>query len=202
MLSPHRVHPTDDDRSVLNPRYGSRYLQSPVPRDALPAEGMPADVAYQLVHDELNLDGNPALNLASFVTSWMEPQADRLMVETMGKNLVDADEYPQSTELQTRCVNMLARLWHAPATDPGDGASAVGTATVGSSEAIHLAGLALKWRWRARQRAAGRSAERPNLVMSQGVQVCWEKFARYFDVEPRYVPLAEGRYVLDVARAH
>ena len=188
MLSPHRHHDT-----ALTPRYGTRFLDSPIPRDALPHGQMPADVAYQLVHDELNLDGNPALNLASFVTAWMEPEADRLMVETLAKNFIDADEYPQTTEIQHRCVNMIARLWHAPGGDDG----AVGTATVGSSEAIHLAGLAMKWRWRAQHSAGGT----PNLVMSQGVQVCWEKFARYFDVEPRFVPLAEDRYVLDVDRA-
>jgi len=218
MLSPHRHRPTEDDQAVLAPRYGSRYMESPVPRDALPAARLPPEVAYQLVHDELNLDGNPALNMATFVSSWMEPHADRLMTEAMGKNFIDADEYPQTTEIQTRCVNMLARLWHAPAPHPpalhasapqtptahddaAHAAGAVGTATVGSSEAIHLAGLALKWRWRARRQAAGSGTERPNLVMSQGVQVCWEKFARYFDVQPRYVPLEEGRYVLDVDRA-
>ena len=197
MLSSHRATADDD---ALATRYASRFLQGPVPRNELPEGEMPADVAYQLVHDELNLDGNPALNLASFVTTWMEPEADRLMAETLGKNAIDADEYPQTTELQHRCVNMLARLWHAPEPPPG-APGGVGTATVGSSEAIHLAGLALKWRWRARRQAAGKATERPNLIMSQGVQVCWEKFARYFDVEPRYVPLAEGRYVLDIERA-
>ena len=178
---------------MLTCRYASRWLDQPVPRDSLPAAGMPGDHAYQIIHDELNLDGNPALNLASFVTSWMEPEADRLMADTVNKNFIDADEYPQSTEIQTRCVNMIARLWHAPPSH----APAVGTGTVGSSEAIHLAGLALKWRWRARGRGTGQ----PNLVMSHGVQVCWEKFARYFDVEPRYVPLAPGRYVLDIDAA-
>ena len=193
MLSTHRTHPTEDDQPMLTCMYASRWLDEPVPRDALPATGMPADHAYQIIHDELNLDGNPSLNLASFVTSWMEPEADRLMAETVNKNFIDADEYPQSTEIQTRCVNMLARLWHAPPSH----VPAVGTATVGSSEAIHLAGLALKWRWRVRGKGTGQ----PNLVMSQGVQVCWEKFARYFDVEPRYVPLEVGRYVLDVDAA-
>jgi glutamate decarboxylase len=200
MLSTHRSHPTEDDQPLLSCRYASRFVDRPVPRDMLPLEGMPSDVAYQLVHDELNLDGNPALNLASFVCSWMEPEADKLMLETLNKNYIDADEYPQSTEIQTRCVSMLARLWHAPGPDTVD-SPAVGTATVGSSEAIHLAGLALKWRWRARRLAEGKPTDRPNLVMSQGVQVCWEKFARYFDVEPRYVPLEIGRYVLDVDAA-
>jgi len=176
--------------------YGSRYLEQAVPKYELPEQGMPSQAAYQLIHDELNLDGNPALNLASFVTTWMEPEAERLMTETLGKNYIDQDEYPQTTEIQNRCVNMIARLFHAPDDEP-----AVGTGTVGSSEAIHLAGLALKWNWRKRRQAAGQPADRPNIVMGHNVQVCWEKYARYFEVEPRYVPLSETRYVLGVSEA-
>ena len=176
--------------------YGSRFTAEAVPNYEIPDEPMPANVAYQIVHDELNLDGNPALNLASFVTTWMEPEAEKLMVETLGKNYIDQDEYPQTTEIQNRCVNMLAHLYHAPETH-----TAVGTGTVGSSEAIHLAGLALKWNWRKRRRAEGKPADKPNLVMGHNVQVCWEKFARYFEVEPRYVPLSPIRYVLGVKEA-
>lgn len=184
------------ENTQLAPMYGSRSLREPVPRYELPAHQMPADAAYQLIHDELNLDGNPTLNLASFVTTWMEPQADKLMAESFGRNYIDADEYPQTTEIHNRCVNMLARLFNAPAHE-----TAVGCATVGSSEAIHLAGLALKWRWRARRQAQGKPTGTPNIVMSGSVQVCWEKFACYFDVEPRYVPLSVGRYVIDVEEA-
>lgn len=176
--------------------FGSRMVTEPVPKYRMPEHSMPGDVAYQIIHDELNLDGNPALNLASFVTTWMEPEARRLMIETVDKNYVDQDEYPQTTEIQNRCVNMLAHLLHAP-----DDQGGVGTATVGSSEAIHLAGLALKWNWRKRRRARGKPADRPNLVMGQNVQVCWEKFARYFEVEPRYVPLTTQRFVLGVPEA-
>ncbi len=176
--------------------YGSRYLSTPVPKYEMPSASMPGNVAYQIIHDELNLDGNPALNLASFVTTWMEPEAERLMMETLNKNYVDQDEYPQTTEIQNRCVNMLANLFHAPEEHTG-----VGTATVGSSEAIHLAGLALKWNWRARCRAENKPAEKPNIVMGHNVQVCWEKFARYFEVEPRYVPLGKKRFVLGVKEA-
>ena len=176
--------------------YGSRYLVEPVPKYRLPEQSMPGNVAYQIIHDELNLDGNPALNLASFVTTWMEPEAERLMMETLNKNYIDQDEYPQTTEIQNRCVNMLAHLFHAPEDQSG-----VGTATVGSSEAIHLAGLALKWNWRKRRQAVGKPAERPNLVMGHNVQVCWEKFARYFEVEPRYVPLSHERLVLGADEA-
>ena len=176
--------------------YGSRYIGQPVPKYRLPESSMPAKVAYQIIHDELNLDGNPALNLASFVTTWMEPEAERLMMETLGKNYIDQDEYPQTTEIQNRCVNMLAHLFHAP--EESDG---IGTGTVGSSEAIHLAGLALKWNWRKRRAAQDKPADKPNIVMGHNVQVCWEKFARYFEVEPRYVPLAGDRYVLGVKEA-
>ncbi|MBN1590375.1 MAG: glutamate decarboxylase [Pirellulales bacterium] len=176
--------------------YGSRYVDEPVPKYKMPSGSMPPGVAYQIIHDELNLDGNPILNLASFVTTWMEPEAERLMMETLNKNYIDQDEYPQTTEIQNRCVNMLADLFHSPEHESG-----VGTATVGSSEAIHLAGLALKWNWRKRRAAAGKPTDRPNLVMGHNVQVCWEKFTRYFEVEPRYVPLSHDRFVLGVEEA-
>jgi glutamate decarboxylase len=186
----------NEENAQLAPMYGSRHLLEPVPRYELPAHQMPAQTAYQIIHDELNLDGNPTLNLASFVTTWMEPEADKLMTESFGRNYIDADEYPQTTEIHNRCVNMLARLFNAP-----DHETAIGCATVGSSEAIHLAGLALKWRWRARRQAQDKPTDAPNIVMSGSVQVCWEKFARYFDVEPRYVPLSADRYVIGVDEA-
>jgi glutamate decarboxylase len=197
MLSRKRSHhAADDDRTHSIPTYGARYFAEPVPKYELPERSMPADAAYQICHDEMNLDGNPALNLASFVTTWMEPEAERLIVETLNKNFVDQDEYPRTTAIQERCVNMLARLYHAP-----HDAESVGTATVGSSEAIMLAGLAAKWRWRQRRAAAGKPTDRPNLVMSSTVQVVWEKFARYFDVEPRFVPVTPDRTVLSAEEA-
>ncbi|MGH9088033.1 MAG: pyridoxal-dependent decarboxylase, partial [Acidimicrobiales bacterium] len=180
----------------LTPTYARRGLSRPVPRYELPDESMDPSAAYRLIHDELALDGNPELNLATFVTTWMDDEADRLMTECANKNAIDWDEYPQTVELQDRCVNMLARLFHAP-----EGRASMGTATVGSSEAIHLAGLALKWRWRTARQAAGLPDDRPNLVMGANVQVCWEKFARYFDVEPRYVDLTDERYVIGVEEA-
>jgi glutamate decarboxylase len=186
----------NEDNSRLTPMYGSRQLREPVPRYEMPDRRMPAQAAYQIIHDELELDGNPTLNLASFVTTWMEPEADKLMAESLGRNFIDADEYPQTTEIHNRCVNMLARLFNAPGHE-----EAIGCATVGSSEAIHLAGLALKWRWRARRKAQGKPTDAPNIVMGADVQVCWEKFARYFEVEPRYVPLTTDRYVIGVDEA-
>jgi glutamate decarboxylase len=148
------------------------------------------DTALQVVRDELMLDGNARLNLATFVTTWMEPQARQLMSETLDKNMIDKDEYPQTAELESRCVNILADLWHAP-----ECADATGCSTTGSSEACMLAGMALLWRWRG---AAGAhpTAGRPNLVMGANVQVCWEKFCRYWQVEPRLVPMEPGRYHL------
>jgi glutamate decarboxylase len=130
------------------------------------------------------------------VTTWMPSHADRLMAETVEKNMIDKDEYPQTAELEARCVEILADLWHAPPAD-----RATGCSTTGSSEAAMLGGLALKWRWRERMRAAGRPSDRPNLVAGINVQVCWEKFCRYWDVEPRLVPMEGDRYRLGAEQA-
>ncbi|MEU0335152.1 glutamate decarboxylase [Streptomyces sp. NPDC006193] len=173
----------------INPIFSREPLQ--VPRYALPEAELGPDIAYQVVHDELMLDGNARQNLATFVSTWAEPQARRLMAECAEKNMIDKDEYPQTAELETRCVHMLARLWHA-----ADPRHAVGCSTTGSSEAAMLGGLALKRRWQHRRRAEGRPAGRPNLVMGVNVQICWEKFADYFEVEPRYVPMEGDRYHL------
>jgi glutamate decarboxylase len=189
----------DEDRksqeSQVLPRF-SNILNEPIPKYSFPEKSVNSDVAYELIRRELNLDGNPALNLASFVTTWMEPQIERLMSETLNKNYIDQDEYPQTTEIQNRCVNMLAHLFNAH-----ERYKCVGTGTVGSSEAIHLAGLALKWNWHKRRTAAGKPSDKPNIVMGENVQVCWEKFARYFEVEPRFVKLSESRYVIGVPEA-
>jgi glutamate decarboxylase len=162
------------------------------------------DTAAQVVRDELILDGNARLNLATFVTTWMEPQAERLMTESLSKNMIDKDEYPQTAELERRCVSILSHLWHAPSVEPHAGQpdpGSTGCSTTGSSEACMLGGMALLWRWRARQAAAGASAAKPNLVMGANVQVCWEKFCRYWQVEPRRVPMEPGRLHLTAAEA-
>ncbi|QXC63517.1 glutamate decarboxylase [Aquihabitans sp. G128] len=179
----------DADRIGINPVFVGEDQRGSVPRNQLADGGLDPEVAYQLVHDELMLDGNARLNLATFVTTWMEPAAQRLMAECADKNMIDKDEYPQTAALEARCVNILARLWHAPGADPDDAEAATGCSTTGSSEAAMLAGLALLRRWRARRRAAGLPTDRPNIVMGVNVQVCWEKFARYWDVEPRLVPM-------------
>ncbi|MEU5417901.1 glutamate decarboxylase [Streptomyces sp. NPDC020667] len=185
--------PHEDGRGSRDVELNPIFSREPVtvPRYALPEREMGADVAYQLVHDELMLDGNARLNLATFVSTWAEPQAERLLAECADKNMIDKDEYPQTAELETRCVHMLARLWHAE--DPHE---AMGCSTTGSSEAAMLGGLALKRRWQHRRRAEGRPTDRPNLVMGINVQVCWEKFADYFEVEPRYVPMEGDRFHL------
>ncbi|WP_236790700.1 glutamate decarboxylase [Amycolatopsis sp. GM8] len=165
-----------------------------LPRHQLADEPLPADTALQLVRDELLLDGNARLNLATFVTTWMEPQARELMAECVDKNMIDKDEYPQTAELERRCVSILADLWHAP-----DPEAVIGCSTTGSSEACMLAGMALKRRWS----KLGRTG-RPNLVMGVNVQVCWEKFCEYWEVEPRLVPMEADRFHLsaDEAVAH
>jgi glutamate decarboxylase len=166
------------------------------PMHRLPDGPIPPTAAYQLIHDELMLDGNAKLNLATFVTTSMELQAQTLMTECLDKNMIDKDEYPQTAELERRCVSILADLWHAP--DPDD---AIGCSTTGSSEACMLAGIALKRRWMKRNADRYAAGARPNLVTGINVQVCWEKFCNFWEVEPRLAPMAEDRYHLDAEQA-
>jgi glutamate decarboxylase len=166
------------------------------PRHEIPADEMDPEVAYQIVHDQLMLDGNARLNLATFVGTWLEPQARRLMDETFDKNMINKDEYPQTAEMEMHCVDMISRLWHAP--DPNE---APGCSTTGSSEAAMLGGLAMKRLWQERRRAEGKSTDKPNIVFGINVQVCWEKFARYWDVEPREVPMEGNRFHIDPDQA-
>ncbi|MEU9669054.1 glutamate decarboxylase [Streptomyces bobili] len=190
----HKGPAKSDERSLsVNPFYGeadpvSGMTEAP-PKHRLPDGPTPPSTAYQLVHDELMLDGNSRLNLATFVTTWMEPQAGVLMAECRDKNMIDKDEYPRTAELERRCVAMLAGLWNAP-----DPSAAVGCSTTGSSEACMLAGMALKRRWSARN--PGTTA-RPNLVMGVNVQVCWDKFCNFWEVEARLVPMEGDRFHLD-----
>jgi glutamate decarboxylase len=186
------MHTLDlDSEELVSATYAGRSFSHEIPKYRLPAEGVSAGAAYQLVHDELNLDGNPALNLASFVTSWMEPQADVLAAETLNKNLIDQDEYPQTEQIHRRVVSMIGRLFHAPV-----GSQPTGTATIGSSEAIMLAMLAHKRSWQKRREGEGAAADRPNMVIGADVHTCWEKFANYFEVEARVIPMEPGRYTI------
>ena len=181
---------------TLAPAYTGRLGTDPIPALRMPKAETDPEAAYRFIHDELMLDGSSRLNLATFVTTWMDPQADRLMAETFDKNMIDKDEYPATAEIETRCVNMVAALFNAEGLSETDPTSATGVSTVGSSEAVMLAGLALKWRWREARKAAGKDIARPNLVLGSNVQVVWEKFCRYFDVEPKYLPMEKGRYVI------
>ncbi|MDE3070537.1 MAG: glutamate decarboxylase, partial [Acidobacteriota bacterium] len=184
-------HVKADSDELQSPTYAGRAFSHEIPKYRMPREGVSPRVAYRLVHDELALDGNPSLNLASFVTSWMEPEADALAAETLPKNLIDQDEYPQTEVIHERVVSMIGHLFHAPAHE-----SPTGTATIGSSEAIMLAMLAHKRSWQNRRRAAGEPLDGPNMVMGADVHTCWEKFARYFEVEPRVAPMEDGRYTV------
>ncbi|MDQ1462821.1 MAG: glutamate decarboxylase, partial [Actinomycetota bacterium] len=159
-----------------------------LPRFVMPDRPTQPETAYQIVHDESMLDGNARLNLATFVGTWMDEQSIKIYAEAADKNMIDKDEYPQTAAIETRCWRMLAHLWGSP-----DSEKSIGTSTIGSSEACMLAGLAFKRRWQLARRAAKQSTDTPNIVFSSGVQVVWEKFANYFEVEPRYVPITKDR---------
>jgi glutamate decarboxylase len=170
-------------------RYGNAFLLSDAPDHQLPKEGMSPGDAMRLLDEELIADGIPARNLATFVTTWMEPEAQRVIAENLHRNYIDHAEYPLTAEIEQRCIRMLAHLYHAPG-------ETTGTRTQGSSEAIMLGALSLKWKWRERREAAGKPTDRPNLVFGGDVHVVWEKFCRYFDVEPRIIPLREDRFTI------
>ncbi|MFF3767147.1 glutamate decarboxylase [Streptomyces sp. NPDC001922] len=190
--------PAESERGALsvNPFFGpadpAGGMVAAPPRHRLPDGPMSADIAYQLVHDELMLDGNARLNLATFVTTWMDHQAGLLMSKCRDKNMIDKDEYPRTAELERRCVAMLADLWHAP-----DPSTTIGCSTTGSSEACMLAGMALKRRWARRNADRYPGRARPNLVMGINVQVCWDKFCNFWEVEPRQVPMEGDRFHID-----
>ena len=191
-MATHDEHESEHEFIRINPLFAGQGEDTGVSKHRLGQHGMQPETAYQLVHDETMLDGNARLNLATFVGTWMDDHASRLYAESFDKNMVDKDEYPQTAAVEEYCWHILADLWNAP-----DPAGAIGTSTIGSSEACMLAGLAFKRRWQAARRAAGKPADKPNLVMSSAVQVCWEKFCAYFEVEPRFVPITEEHKTLD-----
>src|SRR3984957_93299 len=169
--------------------FGPIFLPNPLPKYMFPRQETDPNAAYQLVHDELLLDGNSRQNLATFCQTWVEPEVQKLMEECLGKNLIDKDEYPQTAEIESRCVNMLSDLWNSP-----DAANSRGCSTTGSSEAAMLSGLAMKMRWRKARKLSGKPIARPNLICGLA-HSCWSMFSRYFDVEGRQVP-SEGRRLL------
>ena len=169
--------------------YGTRFLTEDAPDGPFPADGMAALDAMRMVDEELVLEGDPWRNLATFVTTWMEPEAQRIIAENLHRNFIDHAEYPISAEIEQRCIRMLADLYHAPG-------ETTGARTQGSSEAIMLGALSLKWKWKERREAESKPTDKPNLVFGGDVHVVWEKFCRYFDVEPRIVRLQDGKYVI------
>ena len=175
-----------EERAV---RFGGRFLTHEVPASEIPDEPMPAIDAMRLIEQDLVLDGIPERNLATFVTTWMGPEAHQVISSNLHRNFIDHAEYPQTAEIEQRCIRMLANLYHAPG-------ETTGARTQGSSEAIMLGALSLKWKWRQRREAAGKATDRPNLVFGGDVHVVWEKFCRYFDVEPRIVPLQPDKYTI------
>jgi glutamate decarboxylase len=179
-------HLSSDQAAML---YGNRFLTEDAPDGPFPATGMSSLDAMRLVDEELALEGDPQRNLATFVTTWMEPEAQRIIGENLYRNFIDHAEYPISAEIEQRCVRMLADLYHAPG-------ETTGTRTQGSSEAIMLGALSLKWKWKQRREAESKPVDKPNLIFGGDVHVVWEKFCRYFDVEPRIVRLREDKYVI------
>ncbi|PNS17325.1 Glutamate decarboxylase [Sphaceloma murrayae] len=188
-----------EDESSVNV-YGSKFAATDVPRHEMPEDDMPKEVAYRMIKDDLALDGTPTLNLASFVTTYMEKEAEDLMVNSFATNFVDWEEYPISADIQSRCVEMIARLFNIPEGEDGS-PNCMGTSTVGSSEAIMLATLAMRKLWVNKRKAEGKPYDRPNIILNSAVQVCWEKAARYFDLEEKYVYCEPGRYVIDPKQA-
>jgi len=180
-------------QGLIDPLFGSDALSQPAERRKFPEEEMVARSAFQMIHDELFLDGNARQNLATFCQTWDDDYVHRLMDLSINKNWIDKEEYPQSAEIDMRCVNMVANLWNAPP-PPSDG-QATGTNTIGSSEACMLGGMAMKWRWLKRQREMGKPTDKPNFVCGP-VQVCWHKFARYWDVEIREIPMDRDRVAM------
>ncbi len=174
----------ENNRNKFKGTYSGRYLSEHVPKDVFPENGISSRAAYAFIHEELNLDGNPELNLATFVTTWMEPEADKLYMENAHKNFIDNFEYPQIKKIETRIIKILSELYSL-----GNGKNFFGASTIGSSESIMLALLAHKWNWKNKMKSKGKDYSKPNIVFGADTHVVWDKFARYFDVEPKIVPL-------------
>ncbi|KAJ5483019.1 Glutamate decarboxylase 4 [Penicillium diatomitis] len=191
--------PQPDENDFYTNVYGSHFAVDHLSQHEMPEREMPRQIAARMIKDELSLDGNPKLNLASFCTTYMEDEIEQIMTDSFSKNFIDYEEYPHTAEIQNRCVNMIARLFNCPTHAREE--NAMGTSTIGSSEAIMLGTLAMKRRWQNRRKAEGKDYSRPNIIMNSAVQVCWEKAARYFEIEERYVYCTEDRYVMDPKQA-
>ena len=185
------LHEKDKVKDSINDDvYASSDLSVVMPKYKFPKKEHDPRHAYQVVHDELMLDGNARQNLATFCQTWVDDYVHKLIDECIDKNMIDKDEYPQTAEIESRCVHMLADLWNSP-----DAANTLGTSTTGSSDAAMLGGMAMKWRWREKMKAAGKPTDKPNMITGP-VQVCWHKFARYWDVELREIPMEGDRLIM------
>ncbi len=181
----------DIRHKLLDTTFAAGDVGRPLPKYKFPGEEQSPRDIMQIVEDELYLDGNPRQNLATFCQTWEEAEVKQIMADSIDRNMIDKSEYPQTAELEIRCAHMLADLWNAP-----DVANSIGTSTTGSSEACMLGGMAAKWRWKSRRKAAGKSTDKPNLVCGP-VQVCWDKFCRYWEVEKREVQMTPDRFMMD-----
>ncbi|MCF0247964.1 MAG: glutamate decarboxylase [Synergistes sp.] len=184
------LHEKKYEHRVIDPIFGSEVMDNLLPKDYFPESESDAKDVYQAVHNELVLDGNASQNLATFCQTWLDEETHKLMDECLDKNMIDKDEYPQTAELEARCVRMLGNLWNSP-----EECNTIGTSTTGSSEAAMLGGLSALWRWRKKMKALGKPTDKPNIVTG-AVQICWDKFARYWDVEHRQIPLKPGQYTM------
>ncbi len=185
------IHSKDNIHDgALDDIYASSDLGQVMPKYKMPELEHNPRHAFAVVRDELMLDGNSRQNLATFCQTWVDPEIHELMDICLDKNMIDKDEYPQTAEIEARCVHMLADLWNSP-----DAANTVGCSTTGSSEAAMLGGMAMKWRWREKMRAAGKPTDKPNMICGP-VQICWHKFARYWDIELREIPMDHGRLLM------
>ncbi|MEE3928313.1 glutamate decarboxylase [Mycoplasmopsis ciconiae] len=183
----HKINTKDDNDSV----FGSAISDIKLPKNKMPENQSNPDDILELIKDELFLDGNARQNLATFCQTYEEKQVHELMDISINKNLIDKDEYPQTAEIERRCVNIIANLWNAPSD-----LSPIGTSGIGSSEACMLGGMAMLERWKEKRRKLNKPIDKPNLVCGP-VQVVWEKFCRYWDIEIRQVPMEKDRFYMD-----
>lgn len=192
------LHSKNDKTNLLKdyydtPLFGTLETDCEIPKDRMRENPIEPSLTYRLIKDELMNEGNSRLNLATFCQTFMEDEATKLMSETLDKNSIDKTEYPQTAEIENRCINMISHLWNAP-----ENSNYIGTSTVGSSEACMLAGLSMKFTWRKRALSLGIDiTKKPNLIISSGYQVCWEKFCVYFDVELRSIPMESSHMSLN-----
>lgn len=189
-----RVIKTEDDQEII---FGSKEMREPAPTEFIPEHGTAAETAYQIVKDETFPQTQPRLNLATFVTTYMDDYGTRLMNEAVGINYIDETEYPRVAVMCGRCINMVANMWNTPEKNEWK----TGAVGIGSSEACMLGGVAAWLRWRERRKAAGKPYDKPNLVMSTAYQVVWEKFCQLWQIEMRTVPITHEHPTLDIDQA-